>query len=79
MPYIPSPFHPRLLHGYKDGTTHSTHVRYKTTDGESAEVTVAVANYVTPDLVELMCTLHNNLPVIIEALRNFSALRDSDP
>jgi hypothetical protein len=66
-------------HDYPDGTTHFTHVRYKTTAGESAEVTVAVANDVTPDLGELMCTLHNNLPMIIEALRNLSALHDLGP
>lgn len=56
-------------HDHNDGTTHFTHVRYKTTVGETAEVTVAVADYVTPELGELMCTLHNNLPAIIEALR----------
>jgi hypothetical protein len=35
-------------HDYNDGTTHFTHVRYKTIDGESADVMVAVAEYVRP-------------------------------
>jgi len=56
-------------HDYPDGTTHFTHVRYtgRLVTGEG--VTVNVAGYVTPDLAELLCTLHNNLPAIIEALR----------
>jgi hypothetical protein len=56
-------------HDYPDGTTHFTHVRYSARDSTGEPVTVAVASHVTPDLAELLCTLHNNLAVIVEALR----------
>jgi hypothetical protein len=54
---------------HPDGTTHFTHVAYtaRLVTGESVAVTVA--GHVTPDLAELICTLHNNLATIIEALR----------
>ena len=48
-----------------DGTTHFTHVEYRTDDGMG----VGIADYVTPELGELLCTLHNELDRIIEALR----------
>ena len=57
-------------HKYPDGTTHFTHVRY-THDSSGAQMTVAVANHVTPELGELLCVLHNNIDTIIEALRKF--------
>ena len=56
-------------HDYPDGTTHFTHVRYDTRIGTGEPVTVTVAGYVTPELGELLCALHNNLAGIIEALR----------
>jgi len=55
-------------HSYPDGTTHFNHVRF-TTKYEDEELQVQVASYVTPDLAELLCLLHNNLPTIIAALR----------
>ena len=56
-------------HDYPDGTTHFTHVRYSALAIDGTPMTVAVANYVTPELGELLCALHNNLTAIIEALR----------
>jgi hypothetical protein len=55
-------------HPYNDGTKHFTHVRY-TARLDSDPLDVEVARYVTPDLAELLCALHNNLPDIIKALR----------
>lgn len=54
-------------HDYPDGTTHFNHVVFQTDRLGRADV--AVASYVTPDLAELLCSLHNNLPAIIAALR----------
>ena len=56
-------------HNHNDGTTHFTHVRHHTKGREGTPMTVEVASYVTPELGELLCTLHNNLPIIIRALR----------
>ena len=56
-------------HNYPDGTTHFTHVRYVARDSADTEMTVVVADYVTPELGELLCALHNNLSAIIVALR----------
>jgi hypothetical protein len=56
-------------HEYNDGTTHFTHVRYTKHHSSGASMTVTVAKYVTPELGELLCVLHNNINVIIEALR----------
>ena len=55
-------------HDYQDGTTHFNHVRY-TSNWKGEELTVEVAQYVTPELGELLCLLHNNLDRIIPALR----------
>jgi hypothetical protein len=55
-------------HDYEDGTTHFNHVRY-TAKHFGEEVTVEVAQYVTPQLGELLCVLNNNLDRIIAALR----------
>jgi hypothetical protein len=55
-------------HDYKDGTSHFTHVRYDTTDGKGNKVTVEVASYVSPELGELLCLLHNNLSLIVRSL-----------
>lgn len=52
-------------HDYPDGTKHFTHVRYRTDDG----MTVEVASYVTPDLGNLLCLLHNNIDQFVAALR----------
>jgi hypothetical protein len=54
-------------HGYPDGTKEFTHVRYHAQVGD---VDVLVATYVTPELAELLCLLHNNLDEIIAALRD---------
>lgn len=56
-------------HTYDDGTKHFNHVRYDTNMGRGADITVEVAQYVTPDLGELLCLLNNNLPTIIDSLR----------
>jgi len=56
-------------HDYPDGTTHFTHVRYSARESSGTTMKVTVAGYVTPQLGELLCTLHNNLAVIVEALR----------
>lgn len=56
-------------HAYPDGTTHFTHVRYTVHDSSGAPMTVGVARYVTPELGELLCILHNNIDAIIKALR----------
>jgi hypothetical protein len=56
-------------HEYPDGTTHFTHVRYTAYDSGGVPMTVAIADYVTPELGELLCLLHNNIDAIIEALR----------
>ena len=50
----------------KDGWAN---VRYHTKDISGVPVTVEVSSYVTPELAELLCALHNNLPTIIKALR----------
>jgi hypothetical protein len=55
-------------HDYPDGTTEFTHVRY-TSELFGEKLTVEVARYVTPELAELLCLLHNNLDKIIPALR----------
>ena len=47
-----------------DGTTHFTHVEYRTDDG----MRVGIADYVTPELGELLCTLHNELDRITRSL-----------
>jgi hypothetical protein len=60
-------------HDYPDGTTHFTHVRYTACDSAGEAITVGVAQYVTPELGELLCALHNNLTEIIEALRKTQA------
>lgn len=52
-------------HDYPDGTTHFTHVQYTSKDGMNVEV----ASYVTPDLAELLCLLHNNLDKLTFGLR----------
>jgi hypothetical protein len=54
---------------YPDGTTHYTHVHYTAHDRNGAPLTVGIARHVTPELAELLCLLHNNIDVIIEALR----------
>jgi hypothetical protein len=56
-------------HEYPDGTTHFTHVRYTGHDSDGVPMTVAIADYVTPELGEHLCILHNNIDAIIEALR----------
>jgi hypothetical protein len=55
-------------HPYPDGTEHFNHVRF-TKKYEGGDLQVVVATYVTPDLAELLCLLHNNLPTIITSLR----------
>lgn len=52
-------------HDYNDGTKEFNHVRFHsaTINGD-----VLVAQYVTPELAELLCLLHNNLDAIIAAL-----------
>jgi hypothetical protein len=55
-------------HSYKDGTDHFNHVRY-TAKHMGDNLTVEVAQYVTPELGELLCLLHNNLDRIVPALR----------
>lgn len=55
-------------HTYKDGTDHFTHVRY-TAKHNGGDLTVEVAHYVTPELGELLCLLHNNIDRIVPALR----------
>lgn len=55
-------------HNYPDGTKHFNHVRY-TSDSNGEPMTVEVAHYVTPELGELLCLLHNNLDKIIFGLR----------
>jgi hypothetical protein len=57
-------------HNYKDGTTHFAHVRYTAHDSEGMPITVAIADYVTPELGELLCVLHNNINDIVAALRH---------
>jgi hypothetical protein len=52
-------------HNYPDGTKHFNHVRYTSEDG----LTVEVASYVTPELGELLCLLHNNLDKLTHGLR----------
>jgi hypothetical protein len=59
----------REPHNYNDGTTHFTHVVYDAYDSAGAKLKVMVGKYVTPDLAELMCSLHNNVDLIIRALR----------
>ena len=61
----------REPHDYKDGTTHFTHVVYDTTDGTGAPMKIHVGEYVTPDMAEMMCELHNNWRQIVAALRQF--------
>jgi len=56
-------------HDYPDGTTHFTHVRFQAADRTGEKLTVEVARYVTPELAELLCLLHNNLDAIIPALK----------
>ena len=56
-------------HRYPDGTSHFTHVRYDARVKSGETVTVTVAGYVTPELAELLCVLHNNLGAIAAALR----------
>jgi hypothetical protein len=58
----------REPHGFPDGTTHFTHVRF-TAQNSDGPVTVAIADHVTPELGNLLCLLHNNMDAIIEALR----------
>lgn len=53
-------------HDYKDGTDHFTHVRYTS---DKFGVTVEVASYLTPELAELLCLLHNNADLIVRSLR----------
>lgn len=53
---------------YQDGTSHFNHVRY-TAKHFGEDVTVEVANHVSPNLGELLCLLNNNLDMIIKALR----------
>lgn len=60
----------REKHPYKDGTTHFTHVVYTAHDAEGAEMTVRIGDYLTPELAETLCLLHNNLDVIINALQS---------
>jgi len=55
-------------HSYPDGTTHFNHVR-DTAKHMGESLTVEVAQYVTPQLGELLCLLNNNLDQIIGALR----------
>lgn len=55
-------------HAYKDGTDHFNHVRY-IAEHKGEKLTVEVAHYVTPELGELLCLLHNNLDRIVPALR----------
>jgi hypothetical protein len=54
-------------HSYPDGTTHFNHVRY-TAKHFGEDMTVEVANHVTPELGEVLCLLNNNLDRIIAAL-----------
>jgi hypothetical protein len=64
-------------HEYPDGTTHFTHVRYTAHFPSGEPITVGVARHVTPELGELLCLLHNNIDVIVEALRT-SGKRQSE-
>jgi len=41
-------------HDYNDGTTHFTHVRYRSA---KHDVTVSIGEHVTPDLAELLVLL----------------------
>lgn len=56
-------------HSYKDGTTHFTHVVKYNAGFEGEKVKVRIGEYVTPELAELLCSLHNNIDLIIRALR----------
>ncbi len=53
-------------HFFPDGTTHFTHVSYWS---KEVGVGVSVAQHVDPELAELLCLLHNNLELIIAALK----------
>ena len=52
-------------HNYPDGTTYFNHVQYRSGEG----LRVGVASYVTPELGDLLITLHNRLDDIVSALR----------
>ena len=56
-------------HNYSDGTTHFTHVGYDAKDAAGNPIKVRVADYVTPELGELLELMHNNVDEIISALR----------
>jgi len=56
------------LHNYPDGTDHFNHVRY-TAKHFGEDLTVEVANHVSPKLGQLLCLLNNNLDMIIKSLR----------
>lgn len=56
-------------HDIKDGTDHFNHVTFYCS---SIQCNVSVATYVTDELADLLVTLHNNLPTIVEALRKNS-------
>jgi len=64
-------------HNYPDGTAHFTHVRFQVDHG-GEKLTVEVARYVTPELAELLCLLHNSLDAIIPALKR-SAVSEPRP
>jgi hypothetical protein len=59
----------REPHHHADGTTHFTHVVHDAYDGAGEKMKVHVGEYVTPNLADLMCSLHNNIELIIGALR----------
>ena len=58
-------------HDYQDGTTHFNHVRYDILDDGMPVGQVEVGSYLSPNLAELLCLLHNNLNAIVHALRGF--------
>ena len=55
-------------HEYPDGTTHFTHV---VTTGyiQDEAVKVAIATHLSPTLAELLVTIRNNLPQLIQLAR----------
>jgi hypothetical protein len=61
-------------HNYPDGTKCFTHVCCKSRDVSGTELTVTIGQYLTPDLAELLVTLHNNIPAIVAALRKVESV-----
>ena len=59
----------REPHNYRDGTTHFTHVVHDAYDSAGEKMLVRVGEYTTPEIAELMCSLRNNVDLIIRALR----------